>query len=889
MIRALSHHARCKRRKLSFQVMERRELLAGDLPLGATPVDTGEFFLGTVTVTPVFFESDGSIDPSTEDWDQQQIDATLDKIDDSLAWWDTLLASQTDKHTLDFVVDDTYALDPVETGYEPIERVSSDFELYVSQWLIGLGYGDAPSLERAVHLFNDSQRQKYNTDWAFTIFVVDSSQSEADGDGFFPAGDFRGAFAFAGGLFVVVPSERPTSTYSHEIGHIFWARDEYQNAGNWTDRRGYYNAQNLNAWDNPNGGQQISIMGGGTVASAAFDAGVTPESTLALIGWRDSDGDGIFDVADVPLNLDAMGSFDTETSVYTFAGSASVQTLPNQNSSGQQSDITLAKISEIQYRLMPQDLTNLDEQDNAIWRTASVIGDQTHAEFDLQIPISESFEWIEWRAIDLNTTNTSDIVVGEGIDPVFSGAGGGFAYVDWNQNGQRDLDEPLLDGTQFTIRNRDGSDVMNESMIANQAPEGIYSPPDGISLEALGTDVDGRVAALPGRNPDDGLVFQNFFSPGSLWIDAWSDDRRLEVTSTTPTGRVQIDFTALDVGTYGMDDGSYARAEAFDVSGNRIARVTSEHTAAGSDGQLVIEDPDGRITRVVIYGHAETEILISAVELGESRTMTGSMGMFSVDRLGDGLYSTEVVSPNLIYDFGDRPINFEVSDGTLPFSQGGGENDPPAHPDPLAIRATRVDSPRHNVDLPGDVDKSGAVTPVDALAVINDIARLGDRVLTIDEVSGLSVDVNNDGIVSPIDALRVINLIESGGSGEGEFVARGSRTDGGAATQDSLSSSAVDAFFSSPVSSSGSRSAPGARSVWLSNRNNSQMLNSAGQRTSDASSPVETADSSGSAVVPRVSFIARDASDERPDWEILCLSDDWTQDSNGTNGLDAPF
>ena len=165
--------------------MEDRRLLAGDVPLGATPVDTGEFFLGTVTVTPVFFESDGSIDQEQEQWTEEQIDATLDKIYESVDWWKSLLATRTSVHTLDFTIDETYARAPVATGYEPITRHSLDFQLYVGEWLTDLGYGDAPSIERAMHLFNHSQRVKYDTDWAFTIFVVDSSD---DATGFFPGG-----------------------------------------------------------------------------------------------------------------------------------------------------------------------------------------------------------------------------------------------------------------------------------------------------------------------------------------------------------------------------------------------------------------------------------------------------------------------------------------------------------------------------------------------------------------------------------------------------------------------------------------------------------------------------------------------------------------------------
>ena len=85
--------------------------------------------------------------------------------------------------------------------------------------------------------------------------------------------------------------------------------------------------------------------------SDAFAAHVSPDSTLAMVGWQDSDGDGVFDVADVPLRLEGIGYFDAATSRYHFRGDASAVPLMNRNSSGNQSDITLNRISELQYRI----------------------------------------------------------------------------------------------------------------------------------------------------------------------------------------------------------------------------------------------------------------------------------------------------------------------------------------------------------------------------------------------------------------------------------------------------------------------------------------------------------------------------------------------------------
>ena len=67
-------------------------------------------------------------------------------------------------------------------------------------------------------------------DWAFTVFLVDNSN---DADGLFSDGYH--AYAYLGGPFTVRPHLRPggppgpmlNSVFAHEMGHIFYATDEY--------------------------------------------------------------------------------------------------------------------------------------------------------------------------------------------------------------------------------------------------------------------------------------------------------------------------------------------------------------------------------------------------------------------------------------------------------------------------------------------------------------------------------------------------------------------------------------------------------------------------------------------------------------------------------------
>ncbi|MCA9225033.1 MAG: hypothetical protein KDA47_05450, partial [Planctomycetales bacterium] len=313
-------------------------------------------FLGKVVVTPVFLESDGSLAPQSQNWTATQITETKAKIEEGVSWWSGTLANLTAVHSLEFIFDYTYADTPVATGYEPIDGSSDSYSLWVNDFLTASGYNTILGVHDDVRAFNNAQRQAYDADWAYTIFVVDSDE---DADGRFASGTFSQAFAFAGGQFIVAPSSRPASTFTHETGHMFWARDEYLGGGSYTDHRGYYNSQNLNAADNPNSVQTASIMASGSLLTTAYNGNFSSVSSLEMIGWRDSDSDGVFDVLDVPHRLEATGYYAPGSDTFRLIGDAEVGTLPNLNPSGNQSDITINTIDTLEYRI-----------DGGVWQVA---------------------------------------------------------------------------------------------------------------------------------------------------------------------------------------------------------------------------------------------------------------------------------------------------------------------------------------------------------------------------------------------------------------------------------------------------------------------------------------------------------------------------------------
>ena len=708
--------------------LETRQLMAAD-SIGVTPSDNGEFLIGRVAVTPVLFESNGQTDTPTQDWTADEIQETLDKVADGVQWWVDTLATLNTVHSLEFVIDDTFAVDPVDTPYEPIDRTSADINLYSGDFLTTQGYGDASTIEEAVHAFNNDQRIKHAADWAFTLFIIDSSD---DPDGLFAAGGaFAAAYSLPGGLFIVTPSTRPASTISHEIGHIFWARDEYAGGGSWTDTRGYYNQQNLNAADNPTAGfvQQVSIMRGGVPLGEAYLNHVSPDSTLAFVGWRDSDNDGVFDFADVPLALDGSGDFDADTSTYHFVGDASAVALRNLNSSGNQSDITLNEINVLEYRL--------DEV--GLWQTVTQYQSQS-VSIDETFSITTPFQQIELRVRDVTTGVTSPPVTGTRQSPALSASSvQGFAFYDEDADGNRGQAESIFSDYSVEITQADGSPLVPTGTTASDFPEGELSSEsiDGISLSSDGIVSDTKVGIFESATFSE-KVFHSFDLQRQQWTARWDRKVSLVASLDAPTGTVELQLG-------GLDDGSYGRVVGYDASGNEITRVTSDLIANGQWKTVTLEDPLGKLSRVEVFGHADTSVTVGEIQVGLSGTLPLTIGSgWTLKNLPDGDYGLKLTTDLVIYQFASVPSTLTVTDGTR---------------DPLSLAVQRVDSPRHNSTLPEDVNQDSVISSIDALLIINDIGRLDTRVLGHDETNGFKIDVNNDGSVSALDALLIINRL----------------------------------------------------------------------------------------------------------------------------------
>ncbi len=753
------------------------------LPFGAVEADLGEFMLGSVAVTPILLESNGQLDASTEDWTSTHIQEVLTNVEVGLDWWVDTLAAKSSIHELSFQIDTTYALDPFETRYEGISRRSNDYTLYVGEFLSSVGFGSG-NLESDIRGFNQSQREKLGTDWSFSIFVV-PSQNDADGQ-FAAGGSFSRAFAFAGGLFMVIPSTRPASTYTHETGHMFWARDEYVGGGTYFSRRGYYNTQNLNAADNPTSGfvQQPSIMAAGTLLETAYVNHDSPASTLAMIGWQDSDGDGIFDVLDVPHRLTGTGYLDLETNTYRFIGEATVQTMPNLNSSGMKNDITLNKIREVEVRF-----------DGGQWTTVAT-PDSYEAALDLSIAVPSGVSQIEIRARDSKTTVVSNTFVGrlERADATLVPGINGFVWIDSNKNGLRDVGEDGVPGWAIEISDAQGNPLnLNGKVEPDDYADGVLASDfrTDLTVRTVGADSDGRAAVFADAAATTGdKLFWGYSVSAQTFFSTWTTStRRLQVDFSAPTSTVSIDVIAPNSNTFG-------RLEAYSASGQLLGRATTSRLASGEFETLSISHGQPDIAYIIVGGHMNSSVKLDNFAFGPAvQIASAEKGKFSVSGLPTGSYSVEV-TPGIGY----RALSSNIAQVSVTAGQALEDVD---------FGFETSISQWQNTRDPLDVNDDNLISPLDILLIINEINARGVRDLRGSDLSTPPyIDTSGDSIVSALDILRVINFLNTRAGGEAEAGQDGQGEDNLFASSGKADNAIHGAFFQ------GVSSPPVATSAW---------------------------------------------------------------------------
>jgi len=298
-------------------------------PLAPAPGydDASEYFAGSVGVAVFLAESTGP----AYDWSDAEVTESLDGIYAGMSWW----ASQEPRARLTFAYE-LYVREP--TTSEPIQNSLNDDYLWIHEILGNLGYTEADPWSRALHLNNDV-RARLGTDWAYSMFVADSN--DAVNQGLFTNNQY--AHGYYGGPWLTMSRYSSWAFNSpdyfrvvpaHETGHIFYATDEYDSV---PMSAGYLNC--------PDNDGAAGIMNTNILLVSA--------STRCQLGWRDSDGDGVLDVLDVPPDTSLTPYLPDPTTDRQLAydGSSTVVALPNQNPFGPGNAVTISRLSGVDVRV----------------------------------------------------------------------------------------------------------------------------------------------------------------------------------------------------------------------------------------------------------------------------------------------------------------------------------------------------------------------------------------------------------------------------------------------------------------------------------------------------------------------------------------------------------
>jgi hypothetical protein len=762
------------------ETLEARQLLTS-VPFGATPTDTAEYMLGDVHVSVVFLESSVT-SQNTETWHANSIAAAKNKVEVGLQWWVDALAVYHPEAYLQFHVDFTHADQPFVVNYEPVNRTSDAHVDFVNDFLNAQGFTAAlGTLHDRVYAFNHAQRVEAGTDWSFTIFVV-NDENDLDKQ-FAPGGSFSRAFAYPGGRYLVTLADRPASTITHEVGHIFWAFDEYNVGGDsHYARRGYYNAQNLNGANGAPAGfvQQPSIMASGTLLATSYNTHFLPESTRAIIGWRDADGDGIIDLLDVPHALTGRGFIDPLTGDYRFIGASQVRTFFNQNSAGNRNDITINRIHVAEYSF-----------DGATWHVAEQY-DSASVSLDLTIALDGQSE-IMIRTRDARTGVVSDVFVAPTHRLTAFGLPGiqGVVYNDANGNGVWDVGElTLANRTVYLVDPQGqplpGPKVLDPDDYPSNTQSLSYVEP-AVVLTTWGSDAGSSSVfsrlALHGQT--ESRMFAGRSAISGQTNTFWTEQKQLRIDFETPTHQVALDAVGTSL------NGSFGRLEIYNAQGVLIGRYTTSQLALGAIETMTVASAEP-IAYAIARAHQKTTVALDRLVIGvETATTTDAYGVFALPYLPAGTYAVRANTPENWDATAPASTTREVTVGVgqvvvdVNFGQ------------------QRAQAGWQNSENRFDVNGDGLVTPLDALLIIIDMNANGMRVLgelPSGEFPPAMVDVNGDGILTPLDALEVIIYLNSGAiAGQGESPAGATPPPAG---EDSLPPGSGEEAFGGVVSAS---------------------------------------------------------------------------------------
>ena len=466
-----------------------------------------------------------------------------------------------------------------------------------------------------------------------------------------------------------------------------------------------------------------------------------------MIGWKDSDGDGVFDVLDVPLTLSGSGYYDTASGEYRFTGASAVQTLPNKNTSGLKNDITLNEVSRAQYRV-----------DGGAWQTAATYGTYS-ATLDLQFTVPANAAAIEIRTIDDVTGITSPVYQGPLGRPasVLMPGINGVVWRDLDRDGTLDANERGLGNVTVQLVDAGGQPLQLRKIVepddfASTARLNTVQP--AVSLSAIGSGVaDDTVASLTASNVSTGdQLFASFSSSCGGYCSDWTtESRQMRLDFPTPVSTLSLD-------AIGSTIPGIARLEVFGADNQMLARYTTNQLSTGQIETMTVNRPNSDIKYAIARSHNNTVIRFDNLRFGpQSTAITDANGTYTLDYVPGGQYRVQVVSST-----GQTPTNPETGSQNVVLAEGEAKGGVDFGID---SQASLWQNPRDRFDVNND----GVVSPNDVLRIINKLNNEGAGELGQSDDPPPYVDVNGDFNVTSNDVLQVINEINrqtSGGEGE---------------------------------------------------------------------------------------------------------------------------
>ena len=322
-------------------------------PFGATNMDQSTYAMGSMRWNVVFVQGDGTEQTQRETWTAGEIANVQTKVSDAANYWEGLTSGFHQNARLSIDVNYVNGNQPLLTGKEPSTNTQ---ETWVNDVMGTLGYNGANRFNN-VRDFNNDQRDAGGTHWAATVFIMDNTEANLSSY----------AYAYHGGPYTILTHNAAGWTpdnfhmvLAHEMGHIFFAHDEYAASGRTVlDRGGYLNVENGNASRDANGNiitppQPNALMrnNGNFNTGQIFDPSVFASDQF---GHRDTDGDLIPDILDTTPTLTGNDT-GSSGSDFVFDGSVVVDPIDNQNPlninfSNSQIDMTINTIASAFYTL----------------------------------------------------------------------------------------------------------------------------------------------------------------------------------------------------------------------------------------------------------------------------------------------------------------------------------------------------------------------------------------------------------------------------------------------------------------------------------------------------------------------------------------------------------